>query len=137
METIILFIFLLLCSIWDWKTRTIPVWLCISTATMILLCDCFAREISLEKMGTGILVGIFLLFVGKITRGQIGLGDGIAFLVIGMAMGGKESLFLLVESLCILFCFCLVGLLIGKIKMKQKLPFLPFVFIAYVIHLFL
>ena len=135
METIILFIFLMLCSFWDWKTRMIPVWICASTAIIIGLYQLLVKEVSLEKILVGLIVGLFLLMIGKITRGQIGSGDGIVFLVIGIGIGVKESIFLLFESLCVLFFFCLIGLLTGKIKMKEKLPFIPFVFIAYVIHL--
>ena len=137
LKTGILLIFLFLCSVSDWKSRKISLYFCIGGVFAILLCDILTKEFSLEKMIGGILVGLFLLGLTKITRGQIGLGDGIVFLVIGLGLGLRESFLLLIESLCLLFLFCLIGLIIRKIKIKQRIPFLPFVFVAYLLHLFI
>ena len=131
MTTLILLIFLFLCSVWDCKVRKIPLWICHVGVFFIIMCELLTKEISLQKMIGGILVGLFLLGLTKITRGQIGLGDGIVFIVIGLGIGLKESFLLLLESLFLLFLFCLIGLIVKKIKIKQRIPFLPFVFTAY------
>ncbi len=137
MKTGILLIFLFLCSVSDWKSRKISLYLCILGAFAIIVCELFTKQISLEKMIGGILVGLFLLSLTKITRGQIGLGDGMVFLVIGVGLGLRESFLLLIESLCLLFLFCVIGLIVKKIKIKQRIPFLPFVFVAYLLKLVL
>lgn len=135
--TLILLVFLFLCSVWDCKVRKIPLWLCHTSAFFIIICELLAKEIAFSKMLGGILVGLFLLGLTKITRGQIGLGDGIVFIVIGLGIGLKESFLLLLESLFLLFLFCLIGLIVKKIKIKQRIPFLPFVFSAYFLKLLL
>lgn len=137
MKTGILLIFLFLCSLSDWKNRKISLYFCLVGGLAIIICELLTNEISLEKILGGILVGLFLLSLTKITRGQIGLGDGIVFLVIGVGLGLRESFLLLIESLCLLFLFCVIGLIVKKIKMKQRIPFLPFVFVAYLLKLFL
>ena len=137
MKSLILLIFLFLCSLWDYKIRKIPLWLCHVGAFFIVVYEVVAKEVSLKRMIGGILVGLFLLGLTKITRGQVGLGDGIVFIVIGIGIGLKESFLLLLESLCLLFLFCFIGLIGKKIKIKQRIPFLPFVFIAYFFKLLL
>ena len=136
MTTLILLVFLFLCSVWDCKVRKIPLWLCHVGIFFIIMCELLTKEISLQKMIGGILVGLFLLGLTKITRGQIGLGDGIVFIVIGVGLGLTESFFLLIESLCLLFLFCFIGLVVKKIKIKQRVPFIPFVFLAYILNVF-
>ncbi len=135
MKTIILVLFLLLCGFSDWKTRQVPLWLCGLGTVAIILCEILTKEFALNKIAGGVLIGLFLLSAGKVTKGQIGSGDGIVFLIIGVALGGRKSFLLFTESLCILFLFCMIGIFTGKIKMKQRLPFLPFVVAAYLLEL--
>lgn len=135
METIIIFLFLFLCGVLDWKDRQIPLWLCGLGSVVIILSEIVTKEFALDKILGGGLIGLFLLAAGKLTKGQIGSGDGIVFFIIGMALGGRKSFLLLIESLWIAFLFCLIALFIGKIKMKERIPFLPFVFVAYLLEL--
>lgn len=134
MKIVVLLLFLFLCGLWDWKSRKIPLWLCGCGALAVLVCEILTKEFSLEKITGGILIGLILLGAGKVTKGQIGSGDGIVFIVIGLGLRAGESFLLLVESLWVLFLFCLIGFFTGKIKVKERVPFLPFVFFAYVLR---
>ena len=67
--------FVILCALFDWKSREIPVWLLLlfSAAGVIgtLICE---RE-NAGSIGTGFVIGLCLLLVSKVTKEAIGYGD--------------------------------------------------------------
>lgn len=101
----------------------------------VVLMEFLVKENSLLSIAGGILTGLFLLAASKITRGQIGSGDGIVFLITGISLGMERNFLLLLGSLFIAFLYSLILLLIKKTRWKDAIPFLPFVFAAYVLEL--
>ena len=148
----ILLIFLTAASIWDLKERCIPVWVFVLTAIGIVFLElgCMTNEIFgngdvagrmfvigkrilPEKLG-GMAVGLILLIISKLTRGQIGEGDGITFLITGFSLGFENNFLLLLESLLLSFMWSLMLMLFKKINLKTSLPFLPFILTAFIIR---
>ena len=84
---------------------------------------------------TAILPGGVLLLIGKITRQEIGYGDGILLLVCGLCLGGKETIFLFVSGLFLMFPISLVLLLSGHTDRRAELPFAPFLLASYLFWL--
>ena len=84
---------------------------------------------------TAILPGCVLLLIGKITRQEIGYGDGILLLVCGLCLGGKETIFLFVSGLFLMFPISLVLLLSGHTDRRAELPFAPFLLASYLFWL--
>ena len=80
---------------------------------------------------TAILPGCVLLLIGKITRQEIGYGDGILLLVCGLCLGGKNAILLFVSGLFLMFPVSLILLLSGKADRRAELPFAPFLLAAY------
>ena len=158
LREIILFVFLIVASIWDLKEKRIPVWVFRLTAILILCLDfgylitellscvdCVENTrivaeriagstILIHKLG-GMAVGLVLLAVSKLTGGEIGEGDGIAFLITGFTLGFRDNFLLLSEALLLSFVWSLILIIVKKINLKTSLPFVPFVLIAFVIHI--
>lgn len=79
----------------------------------------------------GILVGLFLYLVSKVTRGAVGEGDALVYLLTGVSLGFFRNLELLV---CSLFLSALVSvflLVFRRVGKKYRIPFVPFTALAY------
>ncbi len=133
LEKIIVFLFLVIISVWDIKERAVPQGIfMLGILVAILLNFYFENGISTEKL-LGMVMGLVLIAVSRFTKGQIGEGDGAAFLVTGLALGVADNFLLLFEALFLSFVWSLF-LLIGKrIRLNTKMPFLPFVLISFIL----
>lgn len=130
----ILFIYLLFMAGYDLKRREIQ--LGISAAVAVLLAvvqiyGIFQGETTWLNAFSGVVVGILLIGVSIVTRGEIGIGDGITFIISGMVLGIFENGVLLFISL--LFTAFTGGFLflIKRVGRKYTMPFVPFVFVGY------
>ena len=76
--------------------------------------------------GTGLLV----LAAAAVTRGAVGFGDGLLLCVTGILLGGTENLSLLMAGSLLCAAVLGTGLVFGKVRWKQKFPFVPFLCLA-------
>ena len=113
-------------SIEDIRDRRITVTLSLFSGIVGLMLHLIFFDQTIFSMLCGILTGIFLLGFSKVSRGVIGMGDGI-----GLFVGFYNNLILMFLS----FSFagiCAVSLLfMGKVRKMDRLPFVPFLFAAY------
>ncbi|MDO4965086.1 MAG: hypothetical protein Q4E51_00110 [Lachnospiraceae bacterium] len=79
----------------------------------------------------GLIPGLILLILSKLTPDKIGDGDGYVFMAIGIFSGFMNCMIILYMAAV----FCLIY---GKIKVKvlpndamESLPFVPFVLISF------
>ncbi len=79
----------------------------------------------------GVLIGAFLYGVSRISRGSIGEGDAIVYLVTGAALGFYRNLELLMLSLTLAAMTSLILLAVKKVGKKYRIPFIPFTAAAY------
>ena len=83
------------------------------------------------KWMPGVAVGVFLYLMSKATRGAVGEGDALVYLMTGVTLGFFGNIELLTLSLffsAIVSVFLLVFRKVGK---KKRIPFVPFTAIAY------
>lgn len=125
-------VYLLVQGIWDIRTKHIPS--CISIAFGI--CG-FLYSISLGRAGKSfvlaLLLGIGTLVLGKCTKEAVGYGDGILLCALGM--------FYTLEELCLLCMIAgllatIVGLfylIVFRKGRKYEIPFVPFLFISWLL----
>ncbi len=85
-------------------------------------------KISVLAMGG--LLGVVLLLISKCSRGALGEGDGIFFIITGIYLGFWKNLLLFFSSLMLCSFFGLAlflwGWFQGKDYRKKRLPFLMF-----------
>lgn len=75
----------------------------------------------------GVAVGVFLYLMSKATRGAVGEGDALVYLMTGVTLGFFGNIELLTLSLffsAIVSVFLLVFRKVGK---KKRVPFVPFI----------
>lgn len=90
------------------------------------------QENGLKIIG-GILIGIVLLSLAKITREKIGYGDGWIFVVTGIYMGFRNNMYLLLLSLFLASLVSICLLVFKKVNKKTELPFVSFVLPGYLL----
>lgn len=120
-------------AITDYKSRKIPLRvivsvLCIGILNLFLQYD---RDWKSILGGTG--TGVVLCILSKATGNRIGMGDGLVITVIGMFMGLKFTFICMSAAFFLASFVALFLLFMKKAGRKYKMPFIPYIFAAYII----
>ena len=124
------FLFLLAVSWQDFKKKEISSELLILIGGVGTGIQFFEHTVSLGSWFGGIGLGLALLFLGFVTREDIGYGDGVLVLVMGMSLGFWPSFLSLLLALGI---SALAGgflLVFRKVKRNYRIPFAPFLLLG-------
>ena len=118
-------IFLLLGALWDIRTRCIHLRLTAAFAALGILLAFVSPRTAGEVMWA-LVPGLVLLAASALSRGAIGMGDGITLAVTGLYLDLPEVMFTAG------FAFAgaaLMGILMLLLKKRgESFPFLPFLF---------
>lgn len=103
---------------------------------IVALCGCVCREnFNWYGAAGGFLVGLCMIAVSQMSGEQIGRGDGMVVAALGILCGVRNTL----GIVCFASIFMLVPvciLLVGKRgNRKTRLPFLPALFLGYLMSL--
>lgn len=131
---IILFIYLFIMAIYDVKKREIHLPFSAVAALVLIARQLYfiaGGKVTVAGAFLGVCVGIVLIMVSIVTRGGIGIGDGILFMVCGLFFGFYENSVLLFLSLILTAFVSGVLIIVRQVGRKYTLPFAPFVFVGY------
>lgn len=132
MIQIIVGLWLFIAALKDIKTRQVNVWLVVLAASGGLLLGIFNGWPGFAQSLAGLVVGLVFIGASWLTKGAIGVGDGLLIGGLG-AMVGIKALF---KILCLGFGFggVLGALLIlfKKCNRKDELPMVPLLFMGYI-----
>lgn len=92
-------------------------------------------HIAVEEVVLGSMTGVVLLVVAKVSKECIGFGDGWLFFVTGIFLGFFKNVVLLSGSLLLAGIYAVICLLLKKKGKHDRMAFVPFVFVAYVVFL--
>ena len=134
---ILILIYLTFNSYTDVKIKKISIIASVVFFSAGIVCEIFIMENSIISIIGGIVIGMVLLIIGKLTGQAIGLGDGLIFMVSGIYFGFMKNLALLLYALVICAVCSIILLVFKKSKMKDRIPFAPFVLASFLIMLFL
>lgn len=144
MKKLWLGIFLGGCAWTDGRKREVSLlWLCLwaLVGTFYLAASLWsldivgAEEITVKQL-SGIFTGIFLLVASLVSKGQIGMGDGLVFLICGLFLDFWQSSLLLMGGLLLLIVRHIGGSVWGNRKENKEYPLFPYIFAAYIGGLF-
>lgn len=126
-------------SIWDIRGKRLPAGLLILDVLAGGILMAVNREIDWWKDGylyvVGILIGIFLLLMGRFCGGCIGTADGIMIAIIGGVIGYQDTLLLLMNAILAAAVFSIVLIVIKKARWGTTIPFIPFLLLGYLMIL--
>ena len=120
-----------LCSFFDIRTKSIPLWLLATGPAVIAFVKFFfERPFNLWWLLTAVIVGVFYFAVRLITHGKLGMAD----LFFGVVQGLVLSPFYI--PICMLIecgLAALVFLIICRRAENKSLPFIPFMALGLII----
>lgn len=120
-------------SISDIRTQTVSLIRLIAFALLgITVNYCMVYQSIWSIVGGGI-VGIVLLGYALLSRGAMGVGDGVIFLCLGIFLGLSGNLRLLFFSLLIAAIVGGIYALVTKKGIKAKIPFIPCILVGYIV----
>ncbi len=127
---VVLFLWLFLCSWQDIKRQEISIILIGLGFVLLFVISIIHGELALWERVGGIGIGAVLLILNKLTRGQVGIGDGLIFCVTGISLGFFINSILLFYSLFIAAIFSCIYMIIKRVNRKTTIPLVPFIFIV-------
>lgn len=131
METvkiILLILIMMVFSIEDIFTKKIiggHLLACIPAIAFCVWINISYGQITIPGMLIGLIPGVLMLAAAGIT-GQIGTGDAVICMMMGMIIGIKGLLAALLSSMFFLDTVVMVGMVMGKVNRKTVMPFIPF-----------
>ena len=119
----------------DWKEQMICVYVPLAAGIAGLLFHLMLPTQKLTDLLLGAGIGAVLLLAARVSREEIGYGDGAMLMVSGIFLGFWRNVELLLTALMLIVPVALFGLLVKHRKKDYRMPFIPFLFAAYVFQL--
>ena len=131
MQKIILLALLGWCSLEDVKQKKLTVMYILMFGVGGIFLHLMAPVCSIYSILWGMLFGLALIMVSLVTRGSVGVGDGILLAVTGVYLGGSKNLELFMMGLLLAALWSLGLVVVKKKKGKEEIAFVPFLLISY------
>lgn len=128
--------YLVVMAIIDGKKKEIPCipgWFCLAVLIVVQI----VAQNEVKEFLFGMIVGLLLWGISKISKGGVGEGDALVYLVTGVALGLWRNMELLMLSLILASFVSLWFLVVKRKGRKYKIPFIPFTAISYGVVFFL
>lgn len=135
MEMISLLGMLGLISVDDIKTHKIRDLEVLAFAVIGMYYHLLFQRIGLLELLGGMAIGGVVYVLSLFTEEAIGKGDALVFMLTGCFLGLKYNILLVWVSTIALSLFGIVMMLLGKKKLNDHIPMVPFVLIAYLMIL--
>lgn len=126
-------IFLGVCSITDIKERKINTRFCIINILIMNLLHIFSGKFSWWNVAGGVMIGGIFFIINRTSKDGIGMGDVFMISAIACVCGVIKVIEILFWSCVICAIFSIIGIVIGKINIKSKIPFAPFMLVGNII----
>lgn len=117
----------------DAKYKEIPVWLSVLGGGLGI-CFCIMEKRGVEEIFFSCIPGIVALIFSKFSKEVIGYGDSIVIFILGIFLTFPQLVSIGALAFGIAGGVALVLLVVFRKKGSYRIPFLPFVWIAYLIN---
>lgn len=121
-----------ICSIEDIRKKQVQVYLVLVFGIIGMIFHLLYRSLSIGNIFCGMMLGVILMVVSKITSGSVGMGDGLILMVTGVYLGIGSNVKLFFHGLLFAAIWSLVLIVLFRKTRRQEIPFVPFLLMAYV-----
>ena len=128
---ICLIIILGVICVFDIKRKKISVYMLIILAAAGIISNFTVGEFDIEKRIIAMLPGMILLIVSMITKQQIGYGDGMIILIMGLYIDIDDILSIVLSSFLLSSIAAIILMTVFKKKKNFEMAFSPFLLIGY------
>lgn len=132
-QKFILFMVLAVAAYKDIKEQKVYVYLLYIAAVLGVFCHIWYQVPAVPDMIGGMAVGLILLLITWASRGNVGMGDGLMVMVSGIFLGFQKNAALLMTALGLSGLAALFLITIKRKEKNYRIPFLPFLFAAYLV----
>ena len=127
-------------SFYDIKNRKIPLWIICIGAGIVLVELIGGLVFGLpfkdgKEYACSVLPGVFMLFLAYFTKEQVGAGDGILLILIGLLTDFEQAVWVLCVGLFIQSLLAVFLIMIRRADKQCLIPFVPFMLVAELIFL--
>lgn len=119
-------------SISDIRNRTVSLIRLIAFGLLGITINYCKEYQSIWSVVGGLVVGVVLLGYALLSKGAMGVGDGVVFLCLGIFLGLSGNLRLLFFSLIVAALAGGVYAIVTKKGIKAKIPFIPCILVAFI-----
>lgn len=136
MENLMVFIFLIVCSVYDCRYRCIPVKILYAGVFLGTVCSvslCVSGRQQWVEAAAGIIPGLVVLFYGKYSRGRMGSADGWMTAAVGLWHGWEKCVSEAAAACFFVFLYALFLILSRRGNRNTRIPFAPFFLLAAVL----
>lgn len=133
MQKYVLLVLLIICAVEDWKRKEVNVVYILLFGIVGVILHLLYPNCSVYSMLFGLLLGIGIVGISILSRGSIGMGDGILLVVTGVYLGGYGNLELFLTGMLFVGIWSLGLLVLKKKKRKERIAFIPFLLAAYAV----
>lgn len=131
--TIWIILFLVVCTVTDIKERRISLWFCIANTIGMFVIHIICRDYNVWNIAGGILIAGVFFCISKFSKEAIGMGDVLMIMTIGIVGGVVYIIEMLFWSFIVCLVFSGVGVIWGKLNLKSKIPFAPFMLMGSIV----
>ena len=134
---VLVFIVLVIEAVKDFRKKEldIPVLGILVVAAMVMIF--LGKDISVLNAIIGLAEGLLLILVSVMTKGQIGMGDGILLAACGLMLGGKDNMVMFFFACLSSAIVSVLIMIIKKADKKTTIPFVPFMIPGFLIMVLL
>ena len=118
----------------DCVRKKIFFWVCVVGIVLGSLLQIWKGGLEWRNFGAGIFVGIMMIAIAVISRGMIGIGDGVVLLLMGTWAGGVLTITCCVTAVFLAGMGGVYLIVVKKKSGKETIPFVPFLLISYLIN---
>lgn len=126
-------IFIGICTYTDIKNGFIYTGICIVNIAAALVLHLMEDSLDWTNIGVGLVVGILVMIIAIVSKEKIGRGDAWVIGTLGIMVGGTAASSVLFWASLIGCLYGVVGILLGRIRVKDKIIFMPFIFAGTVV----
>lgn len=131
------FLYLSINSLSDIRYKKISLFVSVLFGIAAILVNIIIRQYSLLSLILAVVLGGIIMLVSKITKGAIGIGDGIVLMVLGLYTGIYINLTVLFYGFLVSALMSILLLSLKRVRKKDSLPFVPCLLVGYLITLVL
>lgn len=116
---------------WDWKEKQIYLYFPILASIVGMILHLIFQEHTWKELLFGMAIGVVVLLVSYLSRESIGMGDGMMLIASGTFLGFWANLELFMIALLLSGVTALFLIVVRRKGRKDRLPFIPFLLVAY------
>ena len=126
-------IYLLVLAVIDIKNKKLPITVLLAGVIFVPAFMLVCSEMGLRHHIFGLIPGVVFFLISFVSRGQVGSADCLIILLSGACLGIGMIVVMLSVAFVSIALTSLMMLAARKLNRKSTLPFIPFIFLGYIV----